>query len=302
MADSFNNKKFDVEHALSMYADSFVTMPAHSIYEGSQIGPLLDQIRSCHIYLIGMTPKIDFVDAVEDGQDLVTSLVVRKKRYDLRWEMPSGASLKGNGSGGWYLQHSSGKKYFPSEMAIGRELVSRFNAVDFKVLYIGQAFGRDGSRHALDRLKKHETLQKIALKGVPDGHFLTILMLSIKPSNQLITVFNPWAKDKSQGSKRIVSGLEKLFCTSEVERTTLYEASLIRYFKPQFNIDFKNSFPSTNMKVLRDCYAKDFSAIIAEINIDELPYLLFSDVVAPKLCHIAKHDLHTDENRRVFFA
>lgn len=161
--------------------------------------------------------------------------------------------------------------------------------------------GEDGSRHALDRLKKHETLQKIAVKGIPEGCSLTILMLAIEPANQLITMFNPWAKDKSQGSDRIKKGLDKLFETNEAERTTLYEASLIRYFQPPFNKEFKNSFPSTNLKVLADCYDKDFSAVAAEISIDELPFWLFSAAVERKPYHIAKHDLHTDAARRVFF-
>jgi hypothetical protein len=175
------------------------------------------------------------------------------------------------------------------------------DAVGFNVLYIGQAFGEDGSRNALDRLKKHETLQKIAVKGIPQSSVLTVLMLAVEPSHQLVTMFNPWAKNQSQSSARIKKGLDKLFGTDEAERTTLYEASLIRYFQPPFNKEFKNSFPSTNMKVLAQCYDKDFSAVVAEISIDRLPYRLFSGVAPRKVDHIAKHDLHTDAARRVFF-
>lgn len=46
-----------------MYARSYVTMPAFAIYEDEQITPLLDQIRNCHIYIIGLTPRIDCVGA-----------------------------------------------------------------------------------------------------------------------------------------------------------------------------------------------------------------------------------------------
>ena len=55
------------------------------------------------------------------------------------------------------------------------------------------------------------------------------------------------------------------------------------------------------MKVLSDCYYKDFSAVIAEICFDELPFTLFSDFAKHRDYHIAKHDLHSDEARRVFF-
>lgn len=40
--------------------------------------------------------------------------------------------------------------------------------VYFDIQYIGQAYGKSGSRNALDRLRKHETVQKIALQGVPE--------------------------------------------------------------------------------------------------------------------------------------
>ena len=247
-------------------------MPAFGIYEDKLIAPLLDQISHCHIYITGLTPKLEFVGAAQDVQDLITSVEVGSQRYDLRWPLPDGASRKGNDQDGWYVEDGSRGRYFPSEAAIGQRLSAEHNAVDFKVLYIGQAFGESGSRNALDRLKKHETLQRIAVTGIPDGYSLTILMLAIEPANRLVTVFNPWAKDKSQGSERIKKGLDKLFGTNEAERTTLYEASLVRYFQPKFNKEFKNSFPSTNMKLLADCYDKDFATLVAEISIDELPF------------------------------
>jgi hypothetical protein len=302
MPDSFVNKAFDVEHALSMYATSFVTMPAFGIYEEEWIAPLVEEISKCHIYIIGSMPKLDFVGAAQEDRDLITRMEVCGKRYDLRWPLPDSASLKGDNQVGWYVEDAAGAKSFPTAVIMSSRLSREHDAVDFKVLYIGQAFGEDGSRNALDRLKKHETLQKIALKGIPDRYDLTVLMLAIEPANRLVTMFNPLALDKDRGSERIRKGLDKLFNTSEAERTTLYEASLIRYFQPPFNKEFKNSFPSTNMKLLTDCYDKDFSALVAEICIDELPFKLFSDVVKRKRYHIAKHNLHVEEARRVFFA
>lgn len=98
------------------------------------------------------------------------------------------------------------------------------------MLYVGQAYGKDGSRNALDRLLKHETLQKISVKGIPADRRLTLLMLEIEPANRLITIMNPQAENKQEGEKRIAAGLDKLFGTSDAERVTLYEASLIATF------------------------------------------------------------------------
>lgn len=301
MSGILDGKAFDIEHALIMYAKSFVTIPAFAIYDGEVLAPLLDQISNCHIYLIGQTPKIECAGVEQDGRDMITRFAVRDQRHDLRWPMPEGTVLAGDAETGWWGETSAGERIFPDEGTIGYRLSAECGAVDFKVLYIGQAFGGDGSRNALDRLKKHETLQKIAVQGIPEGYNLTVLMLAIQPGNSMVTLINPRAKDTSQGEGRIKNGLDKLFDTNEAERTTLYEASLIRYFQPPFNKTFKDSFPSTNLKVLADCYDKDFSALVAEINIDVLPFVLFSDAVAHRPNHVAKFDLHDDPARRVFF-
>jgi hypothetical protein len=144
--------------------------------------------------------------------------------------------------------------------------------------------------------------KKIALKGIPDGHQIALLLLAVQPNNQLITMMNPFAQRHDDEGTRIKSGLDKLFNTTEEERTSLYEAALIRYFYPEFNKEFKDSFPSTNLKILRDCYDKDFSSVVAEICIDELPYRLWSTSAAPALYHFAHHDLHKSEDRTMFFA
>jgi hypothetical protein len=133
--------------------------------------------------------------------------------------------------------------------------------------------------------EKHETLQKIAVQGVPEGYRLELILLEVVPATRVITMFNPKAEDRNQGGKRIKAGLDKLFGTDEKERVSLLEAAFIRYFRPPFNEKFKDSFPSTNMKVLKDCYAKNFSAVIAEIGFDELPYKLCSGQVEAKDHH-----------------
>jgi hypothetical protein len=60
------------------------------------------------------------------------------------------------------------------------------------------------------------------------------------------------------------------------------------------------------MVPMRVCHFPDrtrcrTATVVAEISIDELPFRLFSQTVPPKADHIAKHDLHDDEARRIFF-
>jgi len=300
MDQLLGNALFETEHALGMYAISYCTIPAEGIYDQEALAPLMNVIESCHIYLIGYTPIIDFIGAEQKDEKLNLKFTVLAKEYTVSYDLSDKLSLKRDGDL-HFLVDESGNRYWPDDLDMQSRLSSESKAVNFEVKYVGQAYGQGGSRNAIDRLLKHETLQKIALKGAPDGHRLTLLLLAIQTNNQIFTSFNPFAKNRNEGDSRIKSGLDKLFNTTEQERIALYEAALIRYFYPDFNKEFKDSFPTTNLKILQDCYEKDFSAVVAEICIDGLPFRLYSSVAAPAIYHIAKHDLHKDEDRRIFF-
>lgn len=290
---------YDIEHALSLYAYSFVHFPAASIYDKEGIAQFADTIATCHIYIVGFLPIVRLATVSSKDGALITQYEVLGKTYDLSWPMPEGGKLV-EGDQGYYVD-LNGERAFPSEAVALLRLDLEYEALTFDVQYVGQAFGQDGSRNALDRLTKHETLQKISLTGVPEGYRLEILLLAIQPANTMITIINPFATDKSDSEARISAGLDKLYGTSEKERISLYEAALIRYFQPKFNKEFKDSFPSTNLKVLQDCYEKDFLALVAEIVFDRLPYRLCSATVPPKREHLALYDLHKQEDRRAFF-
>jgi hypothetical protein len=298
--DIYANGAFDVEHAFSMFATGYCTMPAQAIYDKEALAPLMDVAKNCHIYVIGYTPIVKLVGVEQQDAHLKIKLEIAGKEFVISDELPQGLSLKEDGDQ-YYLEDAFGNKYGSNPFELQQRLSSEFKLINFEVKYIGQAYGQDGSRHAIDRLLKHETLQKISLKGVPAGHMLTLLLLTVQPNGQLITLFNPRAKNQQTGSSRIESGLSKLFNTTEEEQISLYEAALIRYFCPEFNTEFKGSFPSTNLKILQDCYKKDFCAVIAEICIDDLPFRLWSANVEPKFNHVAKHDLHKNDDRRMFF-
>jgi hypothetical protein len=274
----FSTALNDVEHALCMYATSYCILSAKSIYEEQILKAFSETIGSSHIYLIGYTPCVRFIDAKQKEQILYLKYLVRGKEYLLRFELPHTAELKQEQDISW-VEDANGNRIWPDN----------------------EAYGKGGSRNAIDRLLKHETLQKIAIKGAPEGHEISVLLLQIHPSNLVFTVFNPFSKIKEKGDERIKLGLDKLFGTNEQERIALYEASLIKYFEPEFNKEFKNSFPSTSLKILQDCYQKDFSAVVAEICIDNLFFRLYSDKVPVKHHHLAKHDLHEDQERRAFF-
>ncbi|MFU7598302.1 hypothetical protein ACM9VS_05655 [Legionella pneumophila] len=295
----FDNTLFNVEHALVMYALSNCILRAEDIYDKQVIANLMSAIKKCHIYIIGFQPKIYFIEAKQHLNRISLKFSILGHEYTIENNLPDGARISIGEE--FYLIDRQGNKFVPNMSAIQAQLSRESNAINFEVKYIGQALGKNGSRNAIDRLLRHETLQKISLKGVPDGYQLNILLLEVHPNPMLCTMFLPHAKNNESSSSRIKAGIDKLYGTNEQEQISLYEAALIRYFSPQFNKEFKSSFPSTNIKILQDCYKKDFSAVVAEINFDDLPFKLFSDTVEASSSHIAKFDLHDDFARKVFF-
>ena len=99
-----------------------------------------------------------------------------------------------------------------------------------------------------------------------------------------------------------MSGYDLIQKMSGEELVTIYEAALIRYFEPKFNKVFKDSFPSTYLECLKNCYRKDINSVVAEINFDMFAFRLWSNKITPRSGVIAQFDLHDDEDRRVFFS
>lgn len=288
---------FDVEHALILYATSFFQLPARLLYDEGSLKQFEHVSKKCHIYIIGYLPKTKLLRGYQKDEDAVLEFEIGSVKHDFKLPLPKGCRLESDDIFP-YAVNEQGQKFAIPEKAINLFLNQHSK---FEVKYVGQAYGKDGSRNAIDRLMNHETLQKISLTGVPDNYELQLLLLEVEPSSKLITALNPFAQQKDETGSRIKAGLDKLFNTSEQERISLYEAALIRYFYPQFNREFKDSFPSTRLKILHDCYEKDFSMISAEISFDELPFQLWSDAAPAKHSHMALHDLHDDKSRKAFF-
>jgi hypothetical protein len=295
----FEGRLFDIEHALDLYALSYAQLPASEIYNDAALAAIKGTVERCHIYFVCLAPKVDFMSARQETSTLVLTFQSLGETYELSWPMPKRTVLKEEE--GWFIEWPDGRRGFPPTEDIMYRFHTECKSLDFDVQYIGQAFGSSGERHALDRLLKHETLQKISLLGVPEGYRLELILAEVEPSNKLITSINPFADNVDDSDERIRSGLDKLFGTNYAEMVCLYEAAMIRYFEPKYNVEFVNSFPSTNLKILSDCYDKDIAAIVAEFCFDGLPFHLYSHKAKPRAYHIAQFNLHSKNERDFFF-
>ena len=132
----FGRALYDVEHALGMYALSYCTIPAGGIYDKEALEPLMSVIESCHIYLIGYTPIIDFVGADQIDSKLNLKFTITGREHIVSYDLPSGVTLKKDGEL-HYLEDESGQRFWPNENDMKLRLSHESNEVNFDIKYIG---------------------------------------------------------------------------------------------------------------------------------------------------------------------
>lgn len=176
---------------------------------------------------------------------------------------------------------------------------------DLEVLYVGQAFGRNKKRQIDKRLTNHEKLQKIALEIIQKGTLEEVIIIGLNYlvkdlATAVVTVDTDRSnfsleniiKLKNQASKRI----------PEHQEVTVYEASLINYFQPEFNVEYRDSFPSLGYSSYEEIYNTDFAYTSMEINTYNTGARIFSKKEPiRKYYHNKNFILDTKEQKKEFF-
>lgn len=179
------------------------------------------------------------------------------------------------------------------------------SALDLEILYVGQAYGKKGERSAMNRLARHETLQKIysdANRRAPEMDVLIILWRF--EETQLATFFPPEDEDTSEDALKAEEErtARMLAATiSEEQKVNFTEAALIRYFQPVYNTQFKDQFPTPAHASYAECYKIDLNMVSAEIHTMSVQTKLWGPGAPSALMHFATFPLHSEEERRHMF-
>ena len=150
---------------------------------------------------------------------------------------------------------------------------SLVDKVEYEVLYIGQAYGQEGERTALMRLKSHSTLQKIlaeASLNYPNKHIFIMLFEIAENLNMMFDGMSDKVKKTDEESQahmeEVLSDLPK-----EKQVINITEAAMINYFKPIYNEKLVNNFPNRNLKSYRQYFDLDYNSLTVELDL-ELDY------------------------------
>lgn len=309
-------RKFITEYAIG-YMNSYTAMvTAHQLMKGGEVSDSLKSgLSKCHIYIITARPLPYFKhESLKHENNKLSGIIgykiagkeklVRFSEY--KWKLEDDAiklsceypyreivSLNAENKVVTYLPASYVATYADSTEDLGR----------YEVLYVGQAFGNQGGRSAIERLRSHSTLQKIlALTNHdhPDKEIM-IFMYSFEHS-QIISSIDGRAKDADTSEKnetRLFHAINNP--PNNKQKIGMIEAGLIRYFQPTYNEIFKIKFPSTKHRVLESCRKLDISGLCIELDSSDLNLVLYSEKIPPINHHIINYDLVAEENRRSFF-
>ena len=137
-------------------------------------------------------------------------------------------------------------------------------ASDLEVMYIGQAFGRNENKTIDYRLRNHEKIQKVALDSLNNGLNEEILVIGLTVGESDLSTALV-AKDDYNNPPTLESFIKMhesaIKRPSEGQRVTLFEAALIKYFQPDLNIEYKETFPGPDFTSYNEIYEMEFDYV-----------------------------------------
>jgi hypothetical protein len=183
------------------------------------------------------------------------------------------------------------------------ENLKHLSRTDLEVVYIGRAFGDNGGRNAIDRLRRHEKLQEIYSHIINRDPSLElwILLLPLAPSTDL----NILAPEKESKDHEIEEWIHRSQESPEIgleNRINFTEAALINYFKPKYNkLNMETAFPSRKHVSYERWFVAPVDFVALEVQTYEsLGCRLFSSAVPPSFLHIKNFQVNKAVDRKRF--
>lgn len=168
-----------------------------------------------------------------------------------------------------------------------------------EVVYVGQAFGKQGERTAWDRLQSHSTVQRI-LADTPRDQQVWITMAAVADVQLAYEMVpGPTATSDDEDNRHIESILEALERGDfrDKEAVALAEAGMIRYFQPEYNDRLKHRFPTRESVPLETARGLDLHTLVVEIQSETVRNRYGSPTRRAQYVHFAGFTVHLDEER-----
>ncbi|MEC1664506.1 hypothetical protein [Bacillus halotolerans] len=272
-----------------------------------------------HIYMITLIPKLaidkDSLQVFEDHLSLRIKVKTEEDNYVETLEFSLGPI---NHKEFKYEVDKPGKTFtvITKDGAILQQRVlflyldyleNTYNSgkLDTEILYIGQSYGSNGERTAIDRLKSHSTLQKIQSELLFEGAERDLALLLLEFTPKLLSSFDGRTQNYEKSPEEDINHLQEVVGNPPLKLNkqiiNITEAALINYFKPYYNDKFKDNFPDVEHKGYKQYYDLDYNAVSVELDPDSINLRLYSKERSYKIFESIKYSLHPENIRKSMF-
>lgn len=272
----------------------------------------------CHIYFIITRPRITIIPEKCEFKELIRlTFKIQIGNEFLEQEVflnhppnenLSNAVIKSEYPFSSFQILNNGEEVFTAKSSVyyTMHLREHPNYLNAELLYIGQSYGKKGERNAGDRLKQHSTLQKIyseISQKNPDKEVWLNLLSFERTMHTSFDGLSGTSKKQDNEVQNVSSVMNKFINNelNEKEIINFTEASLIKYFKPKYNVMYKDIFPSLDHKSYKEAIELDINSVAFEMDTDCINLKLFTDTVKPNFVNLVSYTLKSQENRKNLF-
>lgn len=314
----------EIEYAIELYSSDPYVFRAADLYKID--GPLRRHLERYNVYLVTTRPRYSIEEgslSVEDEGSVVAG-VIQAHAGEARHPIPIRVRLPAEYRVGRLepLAYPCDRLRFWTPSGLPLEIhpyellraaaVEQSHLTDFHVEYIGQAFGDEGSRDALDRLigstgkAGHGSFQRVLAEigsTRPDRE-VYVLLYSFEFYKKVAIAGGLAHQPSPQIDVDKVPDRLEHFMQSSVSRETridLVEASLIRHFAPRYNDRYKTTFPAITHTILRRLHELDVTGLSFSLSTLEHNARVGSERAKPSDAHWQSFPIRTDEDRLTFF-
>lgn len=178
---------------------------------------------------------------------------------------------------------------------------------ELEVLYVGQAFGKNGEKTAQERLKNHSTLQKILTDYFVNNRDKTLFALLMEMTDQHHLSMDGITDTYQKSDEEDLAHMEQVLKAQHTYRQiiNITEAAIINYFKPEYNTNFIDNFPSDTHAGYKTYFDLDYNLLVVELDmeLDNFPqivlYTKHNKINNP--WEFIEYKLYNDPNRTVMY-
>jgi hypothetical protein len=305
-------RKFMAEPGLHLYSGGATVLRPSDLYRFNKHPAFRELLQGCNIYIVARRPRI----TIEPSSLKIVDGMYLHGRFRIHGEQPDyfdGVHFaqdrpKVRAADGMPIQfvraevmNSAGLEVcvvdefgvtgqIPVNALIADARHELGRHCDLEVLYVGQAFGQDGSRLAIDRTPVHSTLQRILAETMGETPHQEVLLLLFRYEHAKImfSTAGDFSAEPSATWAEEFAMIQKVHkrLVSRRSRIALAEAALISHFKPKYNILLQDAFnvqKTKKLKFLKELLSLDFSGLLVEVNTSNFRSRLFSESARSKV-------------------